>query len=108
MLPVVCGSTHSASTLPTVGAIVNAGMNPVVNAAAEAASWGRRVVEVPPVPAVVTRPRVNTTSLPAAAAVTPIFTRTPTRNARFVAVVRTLRIGDWEVDEIVTIPESTG
>src|SRR5215831_1565756 len=107
MLPVVCGSTHSARTFPTVGAIVNDGMNPVANAVADVASCALRFADVPPVPAVVTRPRVNTTSLPAAAAVTPIFIRTPTRNARFVEGVRTLRIGDCDVVEMVTMPEST-
>jgi hypothetical protein len=61
---------------------------------------------VPPVPAVVTRPRVNTTSFPAAAAVTPIFTLIPTANTRLVLAVRRSRIGDWDVDEMVTRPES--
>src|SRR5262245_13472671 len=106
MEPVVCGSVHSPRTFPTVGAIVYDGMKNVVNAAADAASCGRAVTCVPPVPDVVTRPRVNPTVFPAAAAVTPIFTRRPTGNTRFVAVVRALRIGDCDVELIVTMPES--
>src|SRR6185437_14350661 len=106
MLPVVCGSTHSASTFPSVGAIVYAATSAVENAVAEAASCGRRLTVLELVGLLPARARVNTTSFPAAAAVTPIFIRTPTMNARLVDAVLRHRTGVWLVDETVTMPVS--
>jgi len=92
--------------LPSVGAIVKPAENPREIAVADPESCARPLIDVPPVPCALARASVNTTSLPATAAVTPIFIRTPTRNARFVDWTRNSRTGDWAVVAMAIIAES--
>src|SRR5215472_5109149 len=83
MLPVVCGSVHSARITPTVGAVDHAVYWVPIDAGA-LKSCGVGVAVVVPVIVLPGRQSWNKMSLPATAAVTPISTRTPTTHKRTV------------------------